>query len=166
MWLFSSMHKKTYHPENSARSWGVKAAGIRGWREEINTVSGQSKNQGPLSPAARYKNKKNCIKVEPLRKLETNLWPEILFVIIDFETCCLFPTLRICEKMKCRLLSFPNPDDACCQGDHYNPGDRPFLWAVPYDWPIDMRGVYTSRFMSGWQRNGPRQTEILQKALI
>ena len=29
------------------------------------------------------------------------------------------------------------PDDACCQGDRYNPGDRPFLWAAPCDWPMD-----------------------------
>lgn len=67
-----------------------------------------------------------------------------------------FSTLRIYQKMKSplHLLSLPSPDDACCQGDRYNPGDRPFLWAVPCDWPIDRRGEGGSAdwafWLAGW----------------
>lgn len=96
-----------------------------------------------------------------------------LFVIVDFETWCLFffffPFLNFanfCQKMKSpfHLLSLPNPDDACCQGDRHNPGDRPFLWAAPRDWPIDQGGglqIEHFDWLAGWQKQGPRQTEIV-----
>lgn len=98
------------------------------------------------------------IKVEPRWKLRANLWPQTLFVAIDFfETCCLF--LSFCEFVKrmkspFHLLLLPSRDDACCQGDRYNPGDRPFLWAAPCDWPIDQRGGGGSAdwafWLAGW----------------
>ena len=99
----------------------------------------------------------HCIKVEPCWEPKSNLWPQILFCDNRFsETCCLFFFLSLSlnfftnlsenEKSPFRLVSSPllsslsaraPPDDACCQGDRYNPGDRPFLWAAPCDWPMD-----------------------------
>lgn len=66
-------------------------------------------------------------------------------------------------------------DDACCQGDCYNPGYGPFLWDAPCDWPScrEGGGSTVGRNRIGWlvRRVPPppspsQHTDIQQRALI
>lgn len=154
--------------------------GIRGWREESvwmevkNTVSGECQDLQSFRTAIRaalccFCDRCHTIKLDPRWKL--NLWPAALFRGNRFLGCAgpffSHPPLSS-SNLSQNKTSISPPHHfhtpvmpVATETTHYNPGDRSFPLAAPFDWPVRRWGCWglsSFDWLAGWQRQRPQQT--------